>query len=294
MVTSRQRRLFRLIRPLLVGCVVLLCVGFGHPHLTSAGEIGDYLSRRDWRLPPGGLRVDTLAEDTTYSSRFRGEPPMGWFDRNRTFLHWLPPLVVPEFGHADPDDPRRHIGLGQPLEGTSWRNRPYHVGWLFGGMYGDDLVDQTLAQTNDVFGGYRIGWDHDHYWGVEGRVAWSKLQTTHIASGTELPASRNVFFDASLSYYPWGDARWRPYGSLGVGVAEFSFHDRNRILRRDHSLTLPVAIGVKYYWRKFMSLRAEAIDNIAFSSDRVDTMHNFSLTLGVEYRFGPPHRVYSW
>ncbi len=205
----------------------------------------------------------------------------------------MPPLVVPEFRSFDPDDPYRHVGKGYPLEGTSWRNRPFHIGWLFGGVYGDNLVDQELQQTNDFFGGYRVGWDFDHYWGTELRLAWARLDVLDRETEVSLPAARNVFYDASLAYYPWGDAQSRPFASVGIGWADFSFVDANNQLQHDQSFTMPLSLGVKYYWKKWMSLRAAVVDNIAFSSDRVDTMHSVSMTLGIEYRMGPPRRIYS-
>ena len=269
-----------------------------------ATEIGDYLRQAGWSAPAtttgSGLRVDTLAEDLTYSSRFRDDgltdqPTMmaPTWSGHRPFLHWLPPLVVPAFRSFDPDDPYRHVGKGNPLEGTSWRNRPFHVGWLFGGIYGDNLVDQELQQTNDFFGGYRVGWDFDHYWGTELRLAWARLDVLDRESAMSLPAARNVFYDASLAYYPWGDAQWRPFASVGIGWADFSYVDVNNRLQHDQSFTMPLSLGVKYYWRKWMSLRAAVVDNIAFSSDRVDTMHSLSMTLGIEHRIGPPRRIYS-
>ena len=36
------------------------------------------------------------------------------------------------FGPRDPDAPDRYVGWGHPLEGTSWRNRPFHLGWSVG------------------------------------------------------------------------------------------------------------------------------------------------------------------
>lgn len=80
-----------------------------------------------------------------------------------SFLQWIPnPLAI---RHHDPNDPARHVGLGHPLVGTSWRNRPFHVGWLYGEMLGDELIQDRIDQDASMFGGYRLGWDFDHYWG---------------------------------------------------------------------------------------------------------------------------------
>ena len=46
----------------------------------------------------------------------------------------------------DPNDPRRHIGIGQPLIGTSWRNRPIYFGSFVGGIMMDDIASNRLAR----------------------------------------------------------------------------------------------------------------------------------------------------
>ena len=83
------------------------------------------------------------------------------------------PLFPPLFQHRSPDHPARHVGFGEPLVGTSWLNRPFHAGWLVGGLFGDDLIAGQVDQDEDIFGGYRLGWDFDHYWGSELRFAFA-------------------------------------------------------------------------------------------------------------------------
>src|SRR5439155_10987161 len=72
----------------------------------------------------GRLGDDSLHvfDDPAFSQRL-AHP---WFDE-------------PWFAHGDPNDPQRHIGLGQPLSGTSWRNRPIFFGMFVGGVMMDDL-----------------------------------------------------------------------------------------------------------------------------------------------------------
>ena len=53
--------------------------------------------------------------------------------------HWL---------HPDPRDTARSTGIGTPLKGTSWRNRPFHIGWLFGGLIGIALAATIAAGIN--------------------------------------------------------------------------------------------------------------------------------------------------
>ena len=55
---------------------------------------------------------------------------------------WSHRFPFVEFRHGNPDDPGRHVGKGNPLEGTSWLNRPWHVGFFLGALYGDDVIDR--------------------------------------------------------------------------------------------------------------------------------------------------------
>ena len=135
---------------------------------------------------------------------YRAEPvvptasPLG--ARLPVLHHWFWP---PHLRHGDPDDPGRHVGLGLPLVGTSWRNRPWHAGWLVGGMFGDNLIPRRVSQDEDLFGGYRIGWDFDHYWGAELRFAFAHLDLTDLDGGGTPRTSGDQFYDLNLAYYPW-------------------------------------------------------------------------------------------
>jgi hypothetical protein len=110
-------------------------------------------------------------------------------------------VADPPFDHSDPDDPLRHIGKGVPLHGTSWLNRPYHVGWFVGGLFGDDL-QSGLEQDAGAFGGYRLGHDFDHYYGKELRFGFGYLELNNGQPAQ--PNSADYFLDAHLLHYPWG------------------------------------------------------------------------------------------
>ena len=73
--------------------------------------------------------------------------------------HQFPALFV----HGNPYDPDRYIDKGEPLRGTSWLNRPCHTGWFMGGTVTEERVDDRADVNDDFFGGYRFGWDFDHY-----------------------------------------------------------------------------------------------------------------------------------
>lgn len=202
------------------------------------------------------------------------------------FLHWIPdPLAL---RHADPNDPARHVGLGHPLVGTSWRNRPFHVGWLFGGMFGDQLIANRVSQDEDMFGGYRLGWDFDHYWGTELRLGFANLDLTDTVSpnGVGSRTSRNQFWDLNLMYYPWGDARWRPFVSVGFGAGDFYFQDDSRQSIHETVITFPLAAGFKYYQHNWLAWRVSVTDQWSLAAQGLDSMHNIALTAGVEMHFG--------
>jgi hypothetical protein len=194
--------------------------------------------------------------------------------------------------HTDPADPYRHVGIGKPLATTSWRNRPFHVGWLYGGLLGDSLVEGQIEQDDNMFGGYRLGWDFDHYWGTELRFGFAHVSLIDPQATAPLLTARDHFWDLSLLYYPWGDAHWRPFASVGLGVGGFRFQDVNGQLVDDILYSVPLGAGVKYYYRPWLALRTSVVDNWSFGSGSLATMHNVSLTAGVEVHFGGPRVSY--
>jgi len=198
---------------------------------------------------------------------------------------------LPRFRHGDPDDPGRHIGLGEPLVGTSWRNRPFHAGWLWGTLYGDPLIPGRVDQGEGTLGGYRLGWDFDHYWGTEARIAFSHVRLDDGPGGTTRTGATQLW-DAHLLYYPWGDSRWRPFTSVGLGQANFRFRDDRGQAINDSVFAFPVGGGIKYLYRKWLALRFSVMDNIAVGAHNVATQHNVSVTGGVEIRLGGSRTSY--
>jgi len=217
------------------------------------------------------------------SSEFGGGPSgIG----KRSLWDWIPdPSSI---RHDDPNDPARHVGLGHPLVGTSWRNRPFHVGWFFGAMFGDQLIDGRVDQDTGIFGGYRLGWDFDHYWGTEARLGFSNLDLTDTTPlpNIDIRTSRNQFVDLNLMYYPWGDARWRPYVSLGLGAGDFYFQDESLRSIRETVVAFPLSVGFKYYRHNWLSWRVDVTDYWTLGAGELDSMHNLALTAGVEVHFG--------
>ncbi|HUE74681.1 MAG TPA: porin family protein [Pirellulaceae bacterium] len=210
-------------------------------------------------------------------------PPPGMHyshDGLATWRRWQRPWL----SHSDPNDPHRHVGLGQPLEGTSWRNRPWFAGAFFGGAFHGDLTG-NVRQNNGSLMGLRLGWDLDHYYGIEARYAFSNPQIMDGA-GNSLGDSHDYLMDVSALYYPLGDARWRPYLGLGVGMATYRFRDENDERIHDSAVSVPISVGIKYFYSPHFTLRLDAVDNITFGSDNLDAMNHFFLLGSVEYRFG--------
>ena len=231
-----------------------------------------------------------------------GSLRLGWFPR---------PRFLGLFGTSS----ERHQGIGRPLDRESWRYRPFSAGWMMGMVQGSPLMGDWAGQKTGFFGGYRFGWDYDHYWGCETRLAFASVelfdsdrakQAQQAADALlNLPADdpflnrfdqrrdgQLLLWDVSFLHYPWGDAAWRPYWSIGLGTVNVRFMDR---LSRHYSTTklgMPVALGVKYRSNDWLVFRFEVADNIAFKSGGVDTLHNLSVTGGLEIRFGGTRTVY--
>jgi hypothetical protein len=203
--------------------------------------------------------------------------------------------------------PGRHRGLGHPLTCESWRFRPCSAGWFIGLQGGGSLIDDWVGGKHGFFGGYRLGWDYDHYWGCEmrfsfGTVALCDSQRAKDAAGiAEDDPLRDrfrrrrdatlAFWDVDLLYYPWGDAAWRPYLMLGLGTARTEFVDRLSIRYRETVFAMPLALGLKYRLSSCTALRLELADNIAFG-DSFNTVQYLSLTAGMEIRFGGSRVAY--
>ncbi len=233
---------------------------FGQPELLPAPA--------DFGPVPGGMTAADLS----------GPAPF------HNLVH--PWLADPWFSHGDPNDPHRHIGLGQPLIGTSWRNRPWYFGTFIGGVMMDDLVPNKVYQSDTTFVGARLGYDFDHFWGMEGRWAFARPDLANGNGTPFFPASRDNFADVSLLYYPLGDARWRPYLLAGVGFTTFRFNNQFGQRISEAPLDVPLGFGLKYFYGPWFTLRFDVTDNLNLGNSRISGMHNLSLMTGAELRFG--------
>lgn len=225
------------------------------------------------------------------SAPLAAEAGWGMFPEGSMPQEVWPPLVPPWlarpwFAYSDPNDPHRHVGLGQPLIGTSWRNRPWFAGAFVGGVLLDDLVSNQIYQNDTSFVGLRLGYDFDHFFGMEGRWAFARPDLTTGGGEAIRPASRDYFADLSLLYYPLGDARWRPYLSAGLGFQTFRFNTAEGQRISESVLQFPLGAGLKYYYSPWFTLRMDVTDNLSVGNARLSGMHNWSFTAGAEFRFG--------
>ncbi|QDU96098.1 outer membrane beta-barrel protein [Lignipirellula cremea] len=179
----------------------------------------------------------------------------------------------------------------EPLVGSSWLNRPYHADMIVGGLFTDNPLGSQVRGGAGFLGGIRIGADMADSWGVEARYA---IADTDIGYPNGPAPRRNEvqFFDFHVVYYPLGDDRWRPYFSLGAGLAQFNFYDEQGRHYSESTFQLPLGVGIKYFWKPWAAVRFDLHDNIAFGGPNVSMMQNISLTAGIEWRFGGRRRSY--
>lgn len=186
----------------------------------------------------------------------------------------------------------RFLGPGEPLISSSWRNRPFHVGWFVGGLFPGELISGRVDQETALFGGYRVGWDFDHYWGTEWRIGWSRPDLVNLQRPQSERSARLTVTDLDLLYYPWGDSAIRPFGMMGMGIINVDYRDDFGVRRDETLFGLPLGIGMKHHYRRWLSWRAELLYNLAFGGATVSTQPNFTMTFGVEVHFGGKHPSY--
>jgi hypothetical protein len=202
--------------------------------------------------------------------------------------HHSHPPREPWFSHDDPNDAARHTGWGDPLTGTSWLNRPWYVGVFVGGMLADDLVANHVEADSSPIAGLRLGNDFDHFWGWETRYAYTRVETFTGPGVPIAEPAREYFVDVALLHYPWGDSHWRPYLLAGIGFQNVRYVNDAVPAQfiDDTALTIPLGVGLKIYNSPWFTIRFDATDNLTFGGGHLDAGHNFSLMMGVEYRFG--------
>jgi hypothetical protein len=188
----------------------------------------------------------------------------------------------------------RNTGRGQPLTGTSWLNRPYFFGAQIGPMWFTQSLDENVSTDIDTFGGIFAGWDTDHYWGSELHFDWSTPELRNSQAPDANRTDSSFTWSYNCMYYPWGDAKVRPYWRAGIGNTHFDWPQDDGTRDDEWMWTFPLGVGVKYPIQRWLAARAELADYISLDNGH-PTQHNVALTFGLEWRFGAhPPSYWPW
>ncbi len=215
---------------------------------------------------------------------------------------------VSQFDHVVPED--HFLNRMTPMERTSWLNRPYHVDGFLGPLLSDGPVSGRVVQSNELFTGFRVGWDFNYYWGLEWR--YGRADPMLIAEvpnpadtgeedddipDTIVDEFRGTYTvsDISFVYYPWGDTKVRPYVQWGLGITQIGSVRADGTGQESTLLGMPFGVGVQFPLTRWLAWRMEVVDNLAFSGDGIDSMNNFVFTAGMDVRLGArPNSYWPW
>ena len=247
-------------------------------------------------IPDEAIRVDRRSGDYI-GSGYVGSGDVGGGDdyENRQPCDQCSGYHAPGAGHHGHWTPIENMvakSWDHDTVGESWLTRPYYFGGFLGAMFGDDLVNNEISQREGFFGGVRLGWDFTRTWSVEGRLAGAAMPVRFF--GREGRDNADVVLgDLDLLWHPWGDTPWRPYVLFGFGFAQFQYRGIDNNNYDKTVFGVPWGIGFRHRWTPKWSCRLELLDNVAFGgSELIETMHNVTLSGGIEYRFGGSHRTY--
>jgi hypothetical protein len=186
----------------------------------------------------------------------------------------------------------RHVGRGNPYVATSWQNRPIYIGGELGTIWLHDPIADNINEDVDIVGGFFLGCDFDHYWGLELRFDWATPELKNSEANGADRTDSLFLWNWGVLYYPWGDSAVRPYWRVGIGDARFDFPLDDGSRHDEWLLTFPIGFGVKYPVKRWLAARVELCDQWVIGRDDYETQHNLMLTLGLEYHFGARPRSY--
>ena len=269
---------------------LLLCLGIFAPSKAAAapgGEEGDVTFAPLPMDSPNVGPEEPPASLDEYSPR--GECENCPSDSTPTEEHFS---KMRWFGLRHSSYSGRNAGMGVPLVGTSWLNRPYYIGADIGTVSITKPIQEGITRDTDTYGGLYAGYDCDYYWGTE--VSWQRATPELINENARdaTRGDRRVYWAANVLYYPWGDSLVRPYWRCGLGGTEIDFPTDTGQRRNEGLWAVPIGIGVKYPFRRWLAGRAEFTDQIGIGNSGVATQHDLTFTLGVEWRLGAKPRSY--
>jgi len=201
-------------------------------------------------------------------------------------------------------------GVGMPLVHKSWLDRPYYFGGFVGYASGSELVSNMIEQKSGGTGGLTFGYNFNDYWGLESRLHFASIDIRDTDTARRLftenfqeqfpgmtvpPFSTRTneltIFDAAVHYYPLGNAKWRPYFKYGLGIGRQRFVNTFGYENTADIVTMPLGVGMRYWWNERIAIQADLIDNVVFASSIAKTQHNVGFTVGLTYAFGSGRRV---
>jgi hypothetical protein len=202
-------------------------------------------------------------------------------------------------------------GVGMPLVGKSWLDHPYYFGGFVGSMSGSELVSKMINQKSGGTGGLIFGYNFNAYWGLESRLNFASIDIYDTDTARQLiadlypelimlPTTRTnelTMLDVAAHYYPLGNAKWRPHFKYGLGIGRGTFVDTFGFKQSTDIVTMPLGMGVRYWWNERLAIQADLTDNVIFASGNTKTQGNFAFTVGLTYSFGSGRRqqpVHYW
>ncbi|MBS0208438.1 MAG: porin family protein [Planctomycetes bacterium] len=203
-------------------------------------------------------------------------------------------IRLDELGVFGPPPQGRYRPWGTPLQHTSWQSRKFSFAFMGGEFFPGNPMGSRITGQPGYIGSFRFGWDFEHYWGLEVRLGTASTGLRDSVS-TNPPSDMKMFLaDMNLMYYPWGDTRWRPYATAGLGLATVAYGSDAANVNATAG-AMPFGFGVKYRHNERWILRAEFLDHYTFqSSFGANQMNNLTLTAGIEYRLGIASRRSYW
>ena len=201
--------------------------------------------------------------------------------------------MIPHWGPRTSDD-QKDLGFGQPLSGMKWRDRPFAISVFGGATNGGPLIHGHVDQVPSAYTGLNFSWDYDHYWGIEKRLGFGALNLRKADGQMVSQTGLSVTGEYRLMFYPLGDARWRPFATVGIGASDFYFFDDHGHRHLDTLLQFPFGVGVKYLFNDRCAFRIDLIDELTLSGASTSTFHYVALTAGVELRIARPLFKLPW
>jgi hypothetical protein len=186
----------------------------------------------------------------------------------------------------------RNVGMGVPLVGTSWMNRPYYVGIDYATLWVTQPPIDNVTDDIDLYGGLYAGCELDYYWGMELAVQRATPELANRRSPNAARGDRMMMWTANLMYYPWGDAWFRPYWRCGIGEMAIDFPNDAGV-RLDETLwAFPIGIGMKWPLERWLVARVEIADQIGVGNSGIATQHDITFMFALEWRMGARPRSY--